>query len=188
MAKTPEEMANDMTASLPEKTGKSLKEWKTLLKTKSFSKHKEIITFLKSDFGLTHGYANLIALKYLKSDAESIGSADELVDAMFGGEKASLRPVYDKIIQAVNDFGPDVDIAPKKAYVSLRRKKQFAVVQPSTKTRVDVGINLKEEKAGKRLEKSGSFNSMVSHRVRLSGAGDVDSELIGWLKKAYQES
>jgi hypothetical protein len=88
-------------------------------------------------------------------------------------------------MDAVAKFGGDVEVAPKKAYVSLRRSKQFAIIQPSTKTRVDVGINLKGVAAGPRLEASGSFNAMVGHRVRLSARGEVDQELIGWLQQAY---
>jgi len=82
----------------------------------------------------------------------------------------------------------DVEVSPKKAYVSLRRNKQFAIVQPSTKTRVDIGVNLKAAKETARLEPSGSFNSMVSHRVRVTDRVDIDKELIGWLKQAYEAS
>jgi predicted transport protein len=110
------------------------------------------------------------------------------VDAQYSGAKSDLRPIYDAVLKLVNKFGKDVEVAPKKAYVSLRRSKQFAIIQPSTKTRVDVGINCKSAKAGKRLEESGSFNSMVSHRVRLESAADVDSELIAWLREAYNNA
>jgi hypothetical protein len=89
-------------------------------------------------------------------------------------------------VAAVEAFGDDIELAPKKAYVSLRRAKQFGIVQPSTKTRVDVGINLKGVDPGGRLEASGSFNAMVSHRVRVSDAAEVDDELIGWLRDAYE--
>ena len=99
-----------------------------------------------------------------------------------------MRPVYDAIVEAVSGFGGDVELAPKKAYVSLRRAKQFALVQPSTKTRVDVGINLKDVPADGRLEASGSFNAMVSHRVRLSSPDDVDAELLAWLCMAYDRA
>ena len=88
----------------------------------------------------------------------------------------------------MSGFGADVELAPKKAYVSLRRNKQFGLVQPSTKTRVDVGINLKDVAATERLEKSGSFNAMVSHRVRLASPTEVDAELIAWLKQAYERA
>ena len=92
------------------------------------------------------------------------------------------------MIQAVSTFGDDVEVSPKKAYVSLRRNKQFAIIQPSTNTRVDVGINLKSAAATDRLEASGSFNSMVSHRVRLSKVSDIDRQLIKWLQEAYRNS
>jgi hypothetical protein len=81
-----------------------------------------------------------------------------------------------------------VIISPKKAYVSLRRNKQFGLIQPSTKTRVDVGINLEGDVVGGRLEKSGSFNSMVSHRVRLTSTDEVNDTLIGWLRQAYDQA
>jgi uncharacterized protein DUF5655 len=79
-----------------------------------------------------------------------------------------------------------VELSPKKAYVSLRRSKQFGLIQPSAATRLDVGLNLKGVAAKGRLEASGSFNSMCSHRVRLSSAAEVDDELLGWLQRAYE--
>ena len=108
--------------------------------------------------------------------------------AQYAGAKADLKPVYDALIKAATAFGKDVEIAPKKTYVSLRRNKQFALVQPSTKTRVDLGVNLKDEPAKGRLEKSGSFNAMVSHRVKLEKPTDVDKDVKAWLKKAYSQA
>jgi hypothetical protein len=78
-----------------------------------------------------------------------------------------------------------VDVSPKKTYVSFRRSKQFALVQPSTKDRIDVGINLKGVPSGPRLEASGSFNAMVSHRVRISNKTEINKELKDWLRAAY---
>lgn len=104
---------------------------------------------------------------------------------MFAGPKAAIRPVYDKVMSLVAKLGDDVEVAPKKGYVSLRRKKQFGLVQPSTKDRVDVGINLKGDAPAGRLEASGSWNAMVSHRVRIGSVAEVDAELEGWLRDAY---
>ena len=111
-----------------------------------------------------------------------------MIETQYAGVKAGLRPIYDALVRAVEKFGPDVELAPKKAYVSLRRNKQFGIIQPSTKDRVDVGINLKGADPTERLEKSGSFNAMVSHRVRVAEKRQVDKELIGWLKQAYAAS
>lgn len=183
MAKSPEEIAQSMIDNLPEKTGKSLAQWLKALAGTALTKHGEIVKHLKSGHGVTHGYANLIAHHHLA--AGSTVADEDPVAAQYSGPKAGLRPIYDALIKAIETFGPDVEIAPKKAYVSLRRKKQFALIQPSTKDRVDVGINLKGAPPGPRLEASGSFNAMVSHRVRLGKKGDVDAELKRWLKQAY---
>lgn len=181
-------MSDKMIANLKENTGKSLEQWIKIVKKTKIEKHKEIINFLKAEHDFTYGFANLVAHKARKSDAGSADSTDDLITTQYSKGKEDLKPIYDKLIKAIQKFGKDVEVAPKKAYVSLRRNKQFAIIQPSTKTRVDVGINCKDAEATERLEKSGSFNSMVSHRVRLENVKDVDKELIGWLKKAYTTS
>lgn len=177
-----------MIAGLPEKTGKPLAEWLRILHASGLAKHKELVTLLKTGHGLTHGFANMIALQFLQSDSHTATDTDSLVTAQYAGTKAGLRPIYDAVLAAVRSFGPDVEVAPKKAYVSLRRSKQFAIVQPSTASRVDVGLVLKAADAEGRLEPAGSFNAMVTHRVRVSTPEEVDKELVRWLKKAYQEA
>jgi predicted transport protein len=186
MAKSPEEMAASMIQNLPEKTGKSLEEWLEITRASGLEKHGQILKMLKADHGMTHGFANLVAMKTLQSGPEP--SQDDLVQAQYSGPKADLRPIYDAIVAEIAKFGGDVEISAKKAYVSLRRHKQFGIVQPSTKTRVDVGINLKGVDSTDRLEASGSFNAMVSHRVRVSEEAQVDAELIAWLRQAYDAS
>jgi len=96
----------------------------------------------------------------------------------------SPEDMANAMIKAAKACG-EVEVSPKKAYVSLRRSKQFAIIQPSTKTRVDLGLNMKGEAAKGRLEESGSFNAMVSHRVRLEKVTDVDKDVKTWLKKAW---
>lgn len=184
MANSPDAATQTMINNLPEKTGKSLDQWLALLKKQSHEKHGEIVKWLKGEHGVTHGFANLIAHSHLNA-ASGASSEDDLVAAQYSKAKADLRPIYDKIIKMVSAFGKDVEVSPKKTYVSLRRSKQFALVQPSTKDRIDVGINLKGHDTTDRLEASGSFNAMVSHRVRVASAKDVNAELKGWLKKAY---
>ena len=182
---SPDAATQTMINNLPDKTGKSLDQWLGELGRTDFQKHGEIVKHLKGEFGVTHGFANLIAHQYRDSLAGGAGTGDSLVDAQYTGPKAGLRPIYNAIIDAISGFGDDVEVAPKKTYVSLRRSKQFALVQPSTKDRIDVGINVKGTKASGRLEDSGSFNAMVSHRVRISDKKDVNAELKQWLKRAY---
>ncbi len=184
---TPEEMAASMKANLKEKTGKTLAQWVRITRASKLEKHGQIVKMLKGDHGVTHGFANLIAHETLQSSAEHAGDTD-LVSAQYSKKKAELRPIYDALIAACEKLGKDVEISPKKSYVSLRRNKQFALIQPSTATRVDVGLCMKGEPTTERLEASGSFNSMCSHRVRLTSSKDVNAELKRWLKRAYEAS
>lgn len=175
-----------MIANMKGKTGKTLTQWIAIAKKSGEEKHGALVKHLKTEHAMTHGFASLVAHKYLKSDAGSAGG--DLVSAQYNGAKADLKPIYDAVVRAVSALGKDVEISPKKTYVSLRRNKQFAIIQPSTKTRVDLGLNFKDEAAAGRLEKSGSFNAMVSHRVRLEKPGDVDKDVKAWLKKAYTQA
>lgn len=187
MANTVDAAIATMIANYEKNTGKPLEAWVALARKEKLAKHGEIVKWLKEKHGLGHGYANLAAQRTLAGDAPE-PAGEDLVAAQYSGAKAGLRPLYDKLEKAVAKFGADVELSPKKAYVSLRRKKQFGLLQPSTADRLDVGINLKGVPAKGRLEASGSFNAMVSHRVRVAKASDIDAELVGWLKAAYDQA
>ena len=172
-----------MIDNMPEKTGKSLDEWKSILKNKTFTKHSEAVKFLKSEHNVTHGFANTI----VSLSKEEQKSSDDLVENQYKG-KESLLPIYKKLNALVNEFGKDVKITPKKTEVSLDRKKKFAVIRPSTKSRIDLGIKLKGKANTDRLESSGPFGTMCTHRVRLTDINQVDDELKAWLFEAYQKA
>lgn len=179
-----EDATATMIANMPEKTGKSLDQWLVIVKKTKLQKHGDIVKLLKADHAIGHGFANLIAHKALSSDAGSAEDED-LVSAQYSGAKAALKPIHDKLIKLVESFGKDIELSPKKAYVSLRRSKQFGLIQPSTATRLDLGLNLKGIAPTARLEPAGSWNAMVTHRVKLASAAEVDAELKAWLKAAY---
>lgn len=175
-----------MVRNLAEKTGKTLDQWVAVVRKLGERKHGELVAHLKEHHDLGHGYANLVVHAAKGGMAKPAGeAADDLVAAQFAGDKAALRPIYDRLVAELQRFGGDVELAPKKAYVSVRRAKQFAILQPSTKSRFDVGINLKGVAPKGRLEASGSFNSMCTHRVRVEQLAQVDKELVGWLRQAY---
>jgi hypothetical protein len=182
-----DEATRTMIANLEAKTGVTVAEWTNRISKSGKAKHGELVAWLKGEHGLTHGYANLLVHLAKGSAAETSGASDDaLVEAMFAGAKAAMRPAYDAVIAAAQKLGDDVELAPKKAYMSLRRSKQWGLVQPSTATRLDVGLVLKGKPTTARLEASGSFNAMVTHRVRITSAAEVDEELVAWLREAYQ--
>jgi hypothetical protein len=170
------------------KTGRTLEQIYDLVRTSGRARHGEIRDFLKEELSLGFGDANTLANLYLKSGGMSgtpaaEPSVDDAVAQIYAGPKAALLPIHERVMAAVSAFGP-FETAPKKAYLSLRRKKQFAMVGPATKTRVDVGINLKGVPATSRLVALPP-GGMCQYKVGVSSADEVDAELAGWLRQAY---
>ena len=172
-----------MIDNMPEKTGKSLDEWKRILSSKSYTKHSESVNFLKSEHGVTHGFANTIVTLWKDKNEIPV----DLVSNQYKG-KESLKPIYEELIKVVKEFGTDVIVTPKKGSVSIIRKKQFALIKPATKTRIDLGLKLVGKDLTERLENSGPFGTMCTHRVQLSNIEHLDEELKEWLREAYEKA
>jgi hypothetical protein len=171
-------------ANLERRSGHSLDELVAMVKASGLEKHGQIVAWLKSEHGMGHGDANLVAITALRGSVVD-QPADELVDAMYAGAKAPLRPFHDQVIAAATALGDDVELAPKQAYVSLRRTKQFGTVGPASGGRLEIGFNLKGVAPTGRLE---ATTGMCTHRVRLSDPADFDDEVRGWLREAYDRA
>ena len=172
--------------NIEKRTGRSLPELTQLVKTCGLTKHGEIRDWLKTELKLGHGDANTlvhVALQSAPGVAEAAESAGAAADRIYTGPKAALRPIHEAVMTAIGAFGP-FEIAPKKTYLSLRRKKQFAMVGPATNTRVEVGLNMKGVPGAGRLEALPP-GGMCQYRVRLTSAAEVDRELLAWIRTAY---
>lgn len=175
-----------MIENLHKNTGKTLEQWVYIVKKQNFAKHGEIIKFLKEQHEFTHGFANLVAHKANETDAGSAENQDDLITKQYRG-KEHLKPFYDKLMSEISKFGNDIEIAPKNSYVSLRRKKQFATLNPATKTRFEIGINLKGLEAKGKLEAE-KPNAMCSHKINITDIKDIDKEVFEWIKTAYDNA
>ena len=171
----PEEMIREL-------PGRSVEEWIALLPEGS---HRERRAFLVAQ-GLSSNQAGAV-LWWEKNGAAIQSGGGELIDRQYAGAKAGLRPIYERVAAFVEGLGDDVEPGPRGTYVSYGRPKQFALVQPSTRTRVDVGLRLPGVVPTERLVDAGSFGSgNITHRVALGAVDDVDAELEGWLREAYE--
>lgn len=175
-------------ANIEKRTGKSLQELTRIVKSCGFQKHGEIRDFLKRELGMGHGDANTLVHIALQSDGASAAAAADLdngavIDQIYTGPKAALRPIHEKVMAQLEKFGP-FEIAPKKGYVSLRRAKQFAMVGPATNTKVEVGINLKGNELPARFV-AVPPPGMCQFKVRLESPSEVDRELVDVLRRAY---
>ena len=172
-----------MIDNIPARTGRSLEDWFAVLDAANLPLHGKAMALLKGEHGMTHGFANLIVTLHRQRGVAV--TPTDLVDAQYAGPTASLRPLYDQLTAAARSFGSDVEVAPKKTSVSLRRAKQFAVIEAPSRTRIALGLNLRDVEASGRLLAAGG---MCTHRVDLASAEEVDAEVLGWLRAAYDRA
>ena len=171
------------------KTGKTPQDFRVEAEKKGLLKEGvktgQIVSWLKEDYGLGQGHAMAIVLT-LQNATQPRKIDAEKVDRLFKGDKAKWRAPYDKLLVRIGMFGPDVSTASTNSYISiLRNGKKLAIVQVST-DRLDIGIKLKSMQQTGRFEAAGAWNSMVTHRVRISDPDQIDQEVMTWLQQAYE--
>jgi hypothetical protein len=173
------------------KTGKSLEELGALMQSSGLTKHGELRAMFKQTLALGHGDANALVHVLLSSDGEraakaSGASIDQVLDGIYTGGKAELRPLHERLMAAIEPLGA-FEVAPKKGYVSLRRKRQFAMIGPASKGRLAVGLNMKGLEPGERLIAMPA-GGMCTYKVYLSDAAELDAELLDWLRQAFDSA
>ncbi len=176
-------------SNIQKKTGKTLEELTALIQSSGLTKHGEIRSMLMEKLGLTYGDANSLVLYVLKTDAQLAAkekglSTSEVLDEIYSGLKAGLRPIHDELMSAIEQFG-EFEITPKKGYVSLRRKRQFAMLGPGSNTRIELGINIKNLEDDERLIPQPA-GSMCNYKIKLTNVNQVDETILEWVRKAYE--
>ncbi len=159
------------------RTGKTIAHFKEVIAKSGHEKHGQIVAFLKEHHGLGHGDANAVAKQTLST--ESTPADDDL----YAGPKAALKPIHEKLMAEFHTWG-DFEIHPKKGYVALRRKKQFAMLGPATNTRVELGLNMKGVAATERLVEQPP-GGMCQYKVKLTAPEECDAEVFAWAKTAF---
>lgn len=166
--------------NIEKKAGKSIAELSELVASSGLEKHGEHVAWAKQNLGLGHGDANAL----VKSMNQP--SAVDPLDEIYVGPKAALRPIHDAVMSEISKWG-DFEVHPKKGYVALRRKKQFAMLGPATNTRVELGLNSKSLEGSERLEPQAA-GGMCQFKVKLTDVSQVDQELFGWLRSCFDAS
>jgi len=174
-------------ANIEKSTGKKINDWIAIVNKSGFTKHGELVNFLKAKHGFTHGNANMVVHYAKQSHAGAAENDTDWIAEQYKG-KENLKPWYDKIMSEINKFGKDIEVSPKKAYVSLRRKKQFAILQPSTKDRFDVGLNIKGVVPSGIVEDGKKWNAMCTHRIKVEDEKMINKDLINWIKQSYDQA
>ena len=180
------ETEETLAANLLKNTGKSLAEWVDFAKSNNKNKHSETVNWLKENYNLGLFFADLIVHKSNGTDAGSY-SDYELIEQQYKG-KELLKPIYDKLLSHILSLGNDIEIAPKKGYVSLRRKKQFACLKPATKSRFELELIIKGQEATGVLELITGAGAMCTHKIKIENENQIIPEILTWIKIAYNKA
>jgi hypothetical protein len=184
-------MVRDWIDSLKEKSGRSLDEWVALVKKKGPSGTNERRDWLKREHALGTNSAWWI-VDVVEGTADEMGDADEYLrlapkylEAMFAGPKAALLPAYERLYTLARTL--DVKISPGKTIVPIYRNHVIAQIKPSTRTRIDFGLALKDTPAKGRLIDTGGLakKDRITHRIEITSSSDVDAFVEKWLRRAY---
>jgi predicted transport protein len=186
MPKAPSDMRAAIIRNLLDKTGRSIGQWADLMRSKApAGSRKERIAWLQREHALGHTQAAMIVDWVDRPEVFEEADPAALVESMVKG-KEPIRPIFTRLTLEIEELGDDVKVEPRQTYVAFSRVRQFAVLQPSTATRLDVGLVLPAAEETPRLRPAGSFGSgRISHRVSLAHEDEIDAELTGWLRDAY---
>ncbi|MDN4480609.1 DUF5655 domain-containing protein [Demequina muriae] len=181
----PQAQASAQIANIEAATGRSVELFADEVAAAGLEKHGEIVAHFKASHGLTHGNANALAHAVRTHLAGGPAEPDALLTLQYAGAKAVLRPILDALVAQASALGDDVDVVVQKTGVSLRRAKQFALVQAPSATRVQLGLNLDATPPGERVTEA---SGMCTHRASLTAVDEVDDEVAGWLSAAYERA
>lgn len=185
-------MYQNSLAALKQKTGRTLQEWIKLVETEGPATEKERRAWLKTRHGLGMNYSWWIAEQSVgKGDDGNpetyLKQAEEFVEKMYSGPKQALRPIFEELLALGRSLGNDVKVCPCKTIVPLYRKHVFAQIKPTTRTRIDLGLALKDTRVPKRLIDTGGLakKDRITHRIEITSLRNIDAEVKKWLKIAY---
>lgn len=182
---TPQEMLHRMVEQMPEQTGKTFEQWVEVARTAGIDKHKALTTWLKQEHGLKHNQAQWVAWEI--TDPGRLASYDkpkDLVQELYTGKKAHLRPIYDAVLAAAMAAGEGTSPNVCKTYTSVARGVQFAIIAPRTQKLVDLELPLEPD--GGRLEPLKSTNPRFKSRIRLASVEQVDDEVRQALRASWE--
>ena len=172
---------------IKERTGKTLEEWIAHVKKNGPEEAKTRVAWLKKQ-GLTMNYAGWVGSRASGMGGRENYDPEKLVEAMFAGAKAGLRPIYERLLNLGLSIAKDVKACPCATIVPLYRNHVFAQIKPATNTRIDMGFALGGMKASGRLIDTGGFakKDRITHRIGIASVAEIDDEVKKWLKKAYE--
>ena len=185
MALSPAEMGEAMIRNLKNRTGKTLDQWVRVAKKSRLTEPNALRRWLKAEHGLGMTTCWIVAGAALTKPGDKPPTDRELLAAQYKGDKAALRPIYDRLVRQVKKLGSDVRVSVRKTQTTFARKHTFAIAKAPTKTRIHLGPRLPDVKSRKRRATTTAFSDNATYCVALTNSRYVYVELEKWFKAAF---
>jgi hypothetical protein len=172
-------------ALLERRTRAGVAEWMVRVRASGADGDEPSLRAWLTEQGVTGYPQNLLVREWFGYPDFLTASAENLIEAQYA-DRAHLRPTFDEILGAAQQLGP-VTVQARKGYVSLvTPRRTFAVVRPTTKQRLDLGLRLADPPPTPRLKPAGGLaNDAITVRLELASPADVDREVVELLGVAY---
>jgi len=186
---SPSDMMNAVTDSMKERTGKTLDEWVEAVKASGVDllDQKAVRKWLKEEHGVLQNSQWAIADAAARAACWVRPSVEGYIDSQYQGDKEALRPIFDALRETMEGLGEDVTVEGRGGYTPFVRKRQFAAVQASTKTRVDLGLRFKQAPTSGLLSTT-SLPGQSTHKIGLTSVEDITDEVIELIRLAYEQN
>jgi hypothetical protein len=184
-ARSWQEMSAQVQAQLERQTGETVPQWNAKIKAEAHAKDEPQLRAWLAERGVTGYPAMYLVYETFGYPDYLRKGADVLIDEQYA-DRPAIRTIFDRLVEVLPTIGA-VELQARKTYVALLTpRRTFASIQPTTKTRVDIGLRLEGAKPDGRLEVAKSIGqSSMTHKIGLTSPGEVDEQLVGWLRLAY---
>ncbi|HLX35450.1 MAG TPA: DUF5655 domain-containing protein [Candidatus Limnocylindrales bacterium] len=185
-ARSWQEMYAQIQAQLERQTGLTVAQWNARIMAEAAPRDEPGLKAWLAERGITGYPAMLLGFETFGYPDYLQKEADQLIEGQYA-DRPAIRPIYERIVETLPSVGT-VELQARKTYVALLGpKRTFASIQPTTKTRIDIGLRLDGVKPEGRLEIARSIGqSSMTHRIAITSPIEVDDEAVAWLRRAYE--
>lgn len=189
MPRTPQDMMRAVSASMEERTGRTIEGWVALVDASDIDPldQKAVRRWLKSEHDLPQNSRYAVANAAARTAGWVPPTADEHVDRQYSDARDELRPVFDRLRQILEGLGEDVTMEGRKTYIPFVRRRQFAALAAATRTRIDVGLRFVDPPHSSLLSPA-SAPGQATHKLSLRSVADVTDEVEALLRTAYEQN
>lgn len=185
MALGPKQMGEAIIRNMKAKTGRSIEGWIDVVSSTNLREKKEVMEFLKKEQGLGHFQAQKVFEHFLGSD--DYANPNAFVDQLFSSKQT--RELYEFAKSKILEIDKGINVQPCQTYIPFYGKNQFALLAPSGKDALVLGLHLPDEGTSSEFTAPCKLGSKrINRQIILSITSDLSASVLAAIRSAYQNN